>query len=47
MYILDPVDPPKEMVIDMIDELIALCEPKHRKFLERVKKDMLKQYEDD
>lgn len=45
MYILDPVEPPKEMVIDSIDELIANM-PKHRKFLEGVKKNILERYED-
>ena len=46
MYILDEVEPPKEMVIDSIDELIARM-PEHRKFLEGVKKNILKRYEDD
>ena len=46
MYILDPVEPPKEMVVDVIDELIANM-PEHRKFLEGVKKNILEKYEDE
>ena len=46
MYILDDVEPPKEMVEDLMDELIADM-PKYRKFLEGVKKDLLEKYKDE
>ncbi len=46
MYVLDDVEPTKEMVVAMIDELIANM-PKHRKFLEGVKIELLKKYEDE
>ena len=44
MYVLEDVEPPKEMVEEMMDDLIAWM-PKHRKFLQGVKKDLLKKYE--
>ena len=46
MYILDSVEPPKEKVIELMDELIAAM-PKHRKFLQRVKRQLIERYEDD
>ena len=46
MYILDPVEPPKEMVEDVINSLIARF-PWHRAFLKGVKIALLKRYEDD
>ena len=46
LYILDDVDPPKELVIEIMDNLIAEM-PKYKKFLERVKRDLMRRYEND
>ena len=44
LYILDDVDPPIEMIVDMIDDLIARMPDKHKKFLEGVKQELIKRH---
>ena len=45
MYLLDNKKPSKEKMIESMDELIEAL-PKHRKFLEKVKKNILKNCDD-